>query len=128
MPIYAWVEGVRSLLHMGQAGYISVTHWFLLHSTLNTTVHFNGSDGTTYTRLFSVWHSCLDPELPGTSLGIRAGQAEGEAEVEPGAPTGGRGVSSNSAEMEETWPRTVWYLTGMCADIASSFITTYIVF
>ncbi len=46
-----WVAGVRSLLHMGQVGYISTTHWFLLHSTLNTTVHFNGSDGTAYTRL-----------------------------------------------------------------------------
>jgi hypothetical protein len=32
--------GVRFLLHLGQAGYISTTHWFLLHSTLNTTAHF----------------------------------------------------------------------------------------
>jgi hypothetical protein len=42
--------GVRSLLHMGQAGYISTTHWSLLHSTLSIIVHFNGSNGITYTR------------------------------------------------------------------------------
>jgi hypothetical protein len=42
---------------MGQAGLISTTHRFFLHSTLNTTVHFNGLDGTAYTRLFSVWHN-----------------------------------------------------------------------
>jgi hypothetical protein len=35
--------------------------------------------------------SSLDPELPGTSLGIRAGHAEGEAEAGPGAPTAGVG-------------------------------------
>ncbi len=43
--------GARSLLHTGQAGYISVTHWSL--STLGTTVHFNGSNGTAYTRPLS---------------------------------------------------------------------------
>jgi hypothetical protein len=51
------VEGARSLLHMGQAGYISTTHWSLLHSTLSTTVHFNETNGTTYIRPLSVCYS-----------------------------------------------------------------------
>jgi hypothetical protein len=46
--------------------------------------------------------SCMDPELPGTGLGIRAGQGEKEAEAGLGPPSGGRGGSSNPAEMEET--------------------------
>ncbi len=51
------VEGARSLLHMGQAGYISTTHQSLLHSTLSITVHFNGSNGTAYIRPLSVRYS-----------------------------------------------------------------------
>ncbi len=37
--------------------------------------------------------SCLDPELPGTGLGIRAGRGKGEAEAGPGPPTGAGGRS-----------------------------------
>ncbi len=48
------VEGARSQLHMGQAGYISTTHWSLLHSTLSIAIHFNGSNGTAYIRPPSV--------------------------------------------------------------------------
>jgi hypothetical protein len=44
-------EGVKLLLH------ISTTYWFFLLSILNTTVHFNGLDGTAYTRLQTVWYS-----------------------------------------------------------------------
>ncbi len=51
------MEGVRFLLHMGQTGYVSTTHGFLLHSTLNTTVRVNGSDGTAFNRLFFIWHT-----------------------------------------------------------------------
>jgi hypothetical protein len=47
-------RGARSLLHISQAGYISATNWFLLHSTLGTTVHFNGLNGTACTRPLSV--------------------------------------------------------------------------
>jgi hypothetical protein len=39
---------------ISQAGYISTTHWSLLDSTLGTTVHFNRSNGTAYTRPLSV--------------------------------------------------------------------------
>jgi hypothetical protein len=46
------VEGERSLLHLDKAGHSSPTHWLPLHNTLNTTAHFNGSDGTAYIRLF----------------------------------------------------------------------------
>ncbi len=42
---------------MGQAGYISATHWSILHSTLGTIVHFSGSNGTAYTRPFSVGYT-----------------------------------------------------------------------
>ncbi len=52
------VEGARSLLLMGQAGCISTMHWSILHSTLDTTVHFNGSNGTAYTRPLSVCYNC----------------------------------------------------------------------
>jgi hypothetical protein len=41
-------EGVKLLFHIGQ--HVSTTH---IHSMLNTTVLFNGSDGTAYTRLLS---------------------------------------------------------------------------
>jgi hypothetical protein len=44
------VEGAKSLLPLSNIGYISTTHQSLLHSTLSPTVHFNGSDGTAYTR------------------------------------------------------------------------------
>jgi hypothetical protein len=42
--------GAKSLLLLGHTGYISTTHQSLLRSTLSTTVHFNGSNGTAYTR------------------------------------------------------------------------------
>jgi hypothetical protein len=42
---------------MGQTGYISTTHQSLLHSTLNITVHFNGSNGAAYIRPLSVRYS-----------------------------------------------------------------------
>jgi hypothetical protein len=42
--------GARSLLLLSQTGYISTTHQSLLHSTLSIAVHFNGSNGTAYTR------------------------------------------------------------------------------
>ncbi len=46
--------------------------------------------------------SCLDPELPGTCPGIRAGQGDGEAEAGPGPPSGDGDGSWNLAEMKET--------------------------
>jgi hypothetical protein len=46
------VKGDRSLLHLGQTGHSSPTHCLPLHTTLNSTAHFNGSDGTAYIRLF----------------------------------------------------------------------------
>ncbi len=59
----AWVLGTQStrsiLLDMGQAGYISTTNWSLLHSTLDTTVHFNRLNGIAYTRPLSVSYSSL---------------------------------------------------------------------
>ncbi len=59
-PFLLRATSTKSSVGMGQTGYVCTTHWFLLHSTLNTTVHFNGTDGTAYTRLFFVWHSyCL---------------------------------------------------------------------
>jgi hypothetical protein len=44
------VKGGKSLLLLGHPGYISTIHQSLLHSTLSPTVHFNGSNGTAYTR------------------------------------------------------------------------------
>jgi hypothetical protein len=52
-----WVEGVRSLLHMGQAGYSSITHCILLHSTLNTTAHITDQMGPLTYDVFPVGHS-----------------------------------------------------------------------
>jgi hypothetical protein len=43
-------RGAESLLLLGHPGYISTTHQSFLHSTLSPTVHFNGSNGTAYTR------------------------------------------------------------------------------
>ncbi len=49
-----WVEGVRCLLHMGQAGHSSKTH--LCTSLAQCIKHYcmlNGSDGSAYIQLFS---------------------------------------------------------------------------
>jgi hypothetical protein len=42
--------GAKSLLLLGYTGYISTTHQSLLHCTLSLAIHFNGSNGTGYTR------------------------------------------------------------------------------
>jgi hypothetical protein len=51
------VKGAKSLLLLGHPGYISTTHQSLLHSTLSPTIHFNGSNGTAYTRSSMVRNS-----------------------------------------------------------------------
>ncbi len=64
------VERARSLLHMGQTGYISTTHQSLLHSTLSITVHFNGLNGTAYIRPLTVQYTyALGCLVFGTFLG-----------------------------------------------------------
>ncbi len=64
-------EGVRCSLWAHQvkgptpcsSGYISATHQSLLHCTLSPAIHFNGSNGTTYTRPSKVQNTNLPSSI-----------------------------------------------------------------
>ncbi len=52
-----WVERVRALLHMGQAGHSFTAHWLLLRSTLNTTARLTDWMGLLTSDFSHVGHS-----------------------------------------------------------------------
>jgi hypothetical protein len=51
-----WVEGDRSIFHMGQAGQSSTVHQLLLYGTLNTTAHLTDRSGPLTPKFFLVGH------------------------------------------------------------------------